>query len=502
MLVRIKKIVYNPVYARMSYDLLVALGIGAFTWLLFYLFDLPNIQLVYIFLYPVAYIAANIIFGIYSRYKTASTFIKSIIIVCSAVVSPFLFYALGVFAPSLIVISLFTAILSILPRFFFNFYSRDKNKLFNILIHKKLPILVVGGAGYIGSHVIKKLLANRHQVRVFDKFIYGENSLKEFCGDKNLEILKGDTSDIYSLTLALNNVQAVIHLAGLVGDPACSIDDKLTRHINIISTRMLKETIKAYKIPKFIFASSCSVYGLVSEKVNENSSLNPVSLYAKTKIDSEQELLNEQHDDFHPTILRFATVYGHSPRMRFDLVANLFVAQAYNDGIITLTGADQWRPFIHVADVAEAIVKTFEAPPAKVSRQIFNVGDNSQNITIGDLAKLVSEIVGKDKNDNPVRIISKNDIGDKRNYSVSFDKIFKILDFKSSIVLEQGLREVYSNLKKGVYSKYYKDSIYSNFEVAKDLKDEFYSPDYQRTHYSLISDKDQKSSIDVEPKRR
>jgi nucleoside-diphosphate-sugar epimerase len=174
-----------------------------------------------------------------------------------------------------------------------------------------MPVLVVGGGGYIGNHVVEKLIESGNKVRVFDKFYYGEKVKNDMEKISNVEVIEGDVSDLYSLTIALENVKSVVHLAGIVGDPASSIDKNLTRHINIVTTRMLKETVKAFRIPRFIFASSCSVYGASENIVDENASLNPVSLYAQTKIDSEKELLNDPYDYFQPTILRFATVFGH-----------------------------------------------------------------------------------------------------------------------------------------------------------------------------------------------
>lgn len=201
-----------------------------------------------------------------------------------------------------------------------------------------------------------------------DTFRYGKRVFAELADHPSFELMQGDVSDIYKLTLAMQRVSSVIHLAGIVGDPTCAVDPTVTRHVNIISTRILKESAKASAVKRFIFASSCSVYSSSLKEVNESSKLNPVSLYAQTKIDSEKELLQDTHDNFHPVILRFATVFGHSRKPRFDFVANLFVSQAYLDGKITLTRGELWRPFIHVNDVARAVVLALKAPNAIVSR--------------------------------------------------------------------------------------------------------------------------------------
>ena len=351
---------------------------------------------------------------------------------------------------------------------------------------KQRPVLVVGGGGYIGTHVVEMLLDSNHKVRVFDKFVFGREVLGDLENHPNLEVIEGDVSNIYLLTLALRDTQAVIHLAGLVGDPASSLDDNLTQHFNIVSTRILLESVKALRIPRFIFASSCSVYGASDEKVNELSDLNPVSSYAKSKIDSENEILGSQGDYFHPTILRFATVFGHSRRARFDLVTNLFTAQAFNHGKITVFGSEQWRPLIHVSDIAEAIMTVLEAPVEKISRQVFNVGDDDLNITVGELARVVAKVVSRDKTGRKVDITVDDDIEDVRNYRVSFEKIQKTLGFRAQIGIQEGILEVASSLKNGVYERPYLASMYSNVQMTKLIQDEFYSKEYRENHLSIL----------------
>lgn len=328
-------------------------------------------------------------------------------------------------------------------------------------------VLVTGGAGYIGTHVVEQLLKKKYKVRIYDQFIFGTKPISDLKRNKNLEIVRGDIGELSKLLLACRNVDFIVHLAGLVGDPACAIDRDLTLQNNIVATRMMKELAKSFKAKKFIFASSCSVYGSSEKKVNEKSKLNPVSLYAKTKIDSEKEILGDKSKDLHPTILRFATVFGHSRRPRFDLVANFFTAQAYNNGLITVTGSDQWRPFVYVGDLAKAIIKIIEAPLIKVDRQIFNVGDNKLNITIENLAKLVQSVVKKDKKGNDVQISINDKQGDKRNYLVSFNRIKQILRFSAETNLEMGIEEIHTHFKKKTYRKDFKDRIYSNVEMTK-----------------------------------
>ena len=485
----VKEIIYDPVRARIAYDLVIAIFSLGFCWSLFTLFAFPTVSPYVLFLYPCIYVSLNHLFGVYGPLKTAHIVLKTLALLGSSITALMLFVFVGQPPLILILATVFVSMLTVIPRVFFNFGNTfHKNTYIDTIVHDKLPVLVVGGGGYIGTHVVEKLLQAGFKVHVFDKFIYGKEVLSDFAKNKNLELIEGDISDIYSLTLALTDVQAVIHLAGLVGDPACALDDKLTRHINIVSTRMLKESVKAFRIPRFIFASSCSVYGSSEDEVNETSLLNPVSLYARTKIDAENEIMQDQFDLFHPTVLRFSTVFGHSKKPRFDLVANFFAAQAYHDGIITVTGSNQWRPFVHVADVADAVVRVVQAPKEKVSRQVFNVGDDRLNITIGDLAKVVASVIKKSKKGKKVKILVKNDVADRRNYHVSFSKIKNTLGFEARNMLKEGIEEIYAHFKKGTYKKPYKDSYYSNVEMAKQMKTEFYSNDYQKTHFSLMAD--------------
>jgi nucleoside-diphosphate-sugar epimerase len=352
------------------------------------------------------------------------------------------------------------------------------------VIGEKLPVLVVGGGGYIGTHVVAQLLAGGHRVRVFDRFFYGKQAIADFAGQPRFEVMEGDISNIYELTLALQDVGSVVHLAGIVGDPACSVDDQLTRHINIVNTRMLKESVKAFGIPRFVFASSCSVYGASEAIVAEGSKLNPVSLYARTKIDSEQELLSDTYDLFHPTILRFATVFGHSRRMRFDLVVNLFVAQAYINGVITVKGSGQWRPFVHVSDLGWAVKTVIEAPIPLVSRQVFNVGGDELNITIGELAELVAGVVSKDRRGRKVKVTIDDSIDDQRNYHVSFERIASQLKFAPEIGLRDGIAEMHRAFLSKTYVHDYRDQIYSNVEMTKLIQKEFRSRDFRQSHFT------------------
>jgi nucleoside-diphosphate-sugar epimerase len=300
----------------------------------------------------------------------------------------------------------------------------------------------------------------------------------------NFELIEGDATDIMKLTMALNGASAVVHLGGLVGDPACALDEQFTRHANVIATRMVKEVARSFGIPRFVFASSCSVYGINDKEVNEKSEPNPVSLYARTKIDSERELLSSQEKGFDVTVLRFATVFGHSRRPRFDLVANLFTAQGMVEGKLLLMGPKQWRPFVHVRDLARAIVMVLKAEPEKVRGQVFNVGDKRLNMTIGQLAERVREHVALER---PVEVVTKEEFADARNYAVSFEKIHKVLGFSAETLLDDGIQEMIEEFKKGTYG-HYKAETYSNVRTTQKALADFRDPQVASKLYRPLAE--------------
>lgn len=488
---RFRRFLLDPWVSRVSYDGLVVFAIAAVIWITFTLFSVPVYSLLVVVALPIIVAAVNQALGLYSTHTLAKLPVKMVLLITSVTLSVGIFGVFTQFSLSLILTGLFSVSALIFPRLLFNVKALTGGNSFSqalqVMYRPHFPVLVVGGGGYIGSHVVEQLLKAGHHVRVLDSFIYGQNALADLKDNPNLEIIEGDVTDIFQVTQALQDVKAVVHLAGIVGDPACSLDDNLTHHVNVVSTRLLREAVKAFKVPRFIFASSCSVYGSNEHIVNETSELNPVSLYARTKIGSEQELLGDMYDAFHPTILRFATVFGHSRRMRFDLVTNLFTAQAYYNGEITVTGGDQWRPFIHVADVARAILLALEAPIEKVSRQIFNVGDDSLNFTIENVGREVVDIVKTKKGNKTPKITVKDFVDDRRNYSVSFHKINQVLGFKAEHTLASGITEMYDHMRAGTYRKPHTDFIYSNLEMTKAVKKKFDTEEYRQKHFSVLA---------------
>jgi nucleoside-diphosphate-sugar epimerase len=425
-----------------------------------------------LWLLPILLLAVNYLFGIYTRFRMLHGKHKAVILVCSLSIVAVLGIAASN-APSLVCLWAFiTAGPLILPRIILALpYGRHKQLIKNV-INQKGPVLVVGGAGYIGTHVVDLLLREGRAVRVLDRLMYGKQALADFLGHPHFELIEGDATDIARLTQAMKDVSAVIHLAGLVGDPACAVDQDFTRHTNIISTRMIKDVAQAMGVYRFIFASSCSVYGVSDKEIKEGDPLNPVSLYAETKIDSERELLYSVRDDFFVTILRFATVFGHSRRPRFDLVANLFTAQAMTDGIISIVGPNQWRPFIHVRDLARAVNIVLKTDAPLVQGQIFNVGDKRLNMTIGQLGERVRDIVSRER-DVEMRVTENEQ--DRRNYAVSFDKIRSFLGFEASMLADEGIREMVGHFKQGTYRDY-REEVYSNLAMTKEAVGYFQDP--------------------------
>lgn len=289
--------------------------------------------------------------------------------------------------------------------------------------HQHHVVLVTGGAGYVGSLLVRRLLRKGYTVRVLDSLLYGDHAIRALHNHPEYELAEGDFRDPDVVRSALRGVDAVVHLGAIVGDPACAIDDVFTIDTNFNATRTLTQACKHVGISRFIFASTCSVYGASDGSLDEQSALNPVSLYANTKIASEDLLLSEFSDKFSPVILRFGTAYGVSHRPRYDLVVNLLTARAVMDGVITVHGGDQWRPFIHVEDIGKAVEAALEAPLERMAGEVFNVGSTELNFKIGEIGRIIQEIV-------PSAQVEINDeIIDRRNYYVNFNKLQQQVGF-------------------------------------------------------------------------
>ena len=321
-------------------------------------------------------------------------------------------------------------------------------------------ILVVGGAGYLGSILVRDLLDKGYFVRILDNFIYGKKSIKDIENNKSLEIKEGDLRNIETIVSSLHDIDAVILLAAIVGDPASKARPSQTIETNLLAAQALASACKIQHINRFIYASTCSVYGQGDGMLDENSPLNPVSLYARTKITSEKIIMDMADKSFSPTILRMGTLYGYSPRMRFDLVVNTMTLKAFLENEVQVFGGEQWRPLLNVNDAADAYIKCLESLIDLSGNQIFNVGSESQNYKIIEIGKLVKDSL-KD-----IKIhIEKANI-DVRDYRVSFRNISEKLNFIPKFNIKDAVKEIYENLQNGkiknplskVYYNHYFDS--------------------------------------------
>jgi nucleoside-diphosphate-sugar epimerase len=347
-------------------------------------------------------------------------------------------------------------------------WAKDAFEKSFTVVSNKIPaqrpirkVLVVGGAGYIGSGLVRDLIQDGYRVRVLDSLIYGDEAIRDLNGHPSFELLRGDFRHITPVVKAVKGVDAVIHLGAIVGDPACAVNEEETLETNLAATRLLADVCRASNVSRVLFASTCSVYGAAEETVDERSWLNPVSLYAATKIDSEKVLLGAKGRDFHPVILRLATAFGWSHRPRFDLVVNVLTAKAAVENKIVIFNGKQWRPFIHVLDISRAFRACLTAPLDLVSGEIFNAGSNQMNYTLQELAEVMQSL-------QPGLAVEYVNNNDARDYRVSFDKIRNRLGFDCKTTLEAGIHEIQQELRAGKVDDY-RHSRYSNLQLVQEM---------------------------------
>lgn len=320
-----------------------------------------------------------------------------------------------------------------------------------------MMILVTGGAGYIGAVAVRALLDKGFAVRVLDKLLYGESSLDEVRNQ--VDIVQGDICTLDEAIL--EDISAVIHLAGLSNDPTAEFNPEANRRMNTIATRALAEACKRKRIRRFIFASSCSIYdrGLMAEDVlqDENSPVQPMAAYALSKFAAEQALLEMTDDQFQPTILRQGTVYGWSPRMRYDLVVNTFVKSAYETGRLTVhCGGEMWRPLVDVTDVANCYLACLEADLKLVGGQIFNV--SQKNYRILELAHWVKKALHGLRD---VEIDVQYGTQQARSYRVSTRKIETILGFRPVVTVEDSAHNMAQKIRAGITADFNNPRYYN-----------------------------------------
>lgn len=306
-------------------------------------------------------------------------------------------------------------------------------------------ILVTGAGGYIGTMMVGYLLSRGHRVAGLDRFYFGKDLLgPEVLNNQRFTLVQKDIRDLASEDF--KGIEAVVDLAGLSNDPTCDLKPNLTYNINFKGGVNVAEAAKAAGVPRFIYSSSCSVYGQGGGMaLTESSEVNPQSYYARGKVDVEKRLQELADSQFGVTILRNATVYGLSKRMRFDLVINLMTMKAWKDRrIFILGGGKQWRPLVHVMDVVRAFEAVIDAPAEKVAGQIFNVGSSEQNYQVFQIANIIKDMLPQ------IEIIQVPDDPDRRTYNVNFDKITSSLGYKVKFTARDGVKEILEALSYGV----------------------------------------------------
>jgi nucleoside-diphosphate-sugar epimerase len=311
-----------------------------------------------------------------------------------------------------------------------------------------MKVLVTGGAGYIGSVLVRQLLNKGYQVRAFDILKFGGEALYDVMLNPDFEFMLGDVRNSVEVKKALEGIDAIAHLAAIVGDPACKKYSDEAKETNWKASVALFDAAEQAGVKRFVFASTCSNYGKMPDPdsfVTETSALNPVSLYAELKVKFEKYLLEEKKDsNICSTALRFSTVYGFSPRIRFDLTVNEFTRNAAINGEQEIWGAQFWRPYCHVDDLARAVVLVLETADEKVRANVFNVGSTEENYNKGMIIEEVCKVVPNVK----VHFVESTE--DPRDYRVNFDKIKNELGYTITKKVPQGVKEIYTLLKTGI----------------------------------------------------
>jgi nucleoside-diphosphate-sugar epimerase len=307
--------------------------------------------------------------------------------------------------------------------------------------------LVTGGSGYIGALLVRELREAGGEVRVLDSLLHGQEEIAAEQERAGVQVIRADIRDDEARARALQGADAVVHLAAIVGDPACARDPEVSNEVNVQATRALVENANAAGVQRLVFASTCSNYGRMADPtvpIAEDGELRPVSLYAEQKVGMEQLILGGGNGSSptatRPTCLRFATVYGVGRRMRFDLTVNEFTRELWADRELEVFGEQFWRPYIHVRDAARAVLTVLQAPPEEVAGEVFNAGRSGENYRKLDL---VQEI-GKQIDRGRVSYVHRDE--DPRDYKVSFEKIRERLGFETLMTVPDGIAEILAAL--------------------------------------------------------
>lgn len=308
-----------------------------------------------------------------------------------------------------------------------------------------MRVAIAGGAGYIGALLAEELLEEGHDVVALDLLIHGQEDVAEGLGRLGVELIPGDVRDAEARRQALSGADALVHLAAIVGDPACSRDPELSHEVNVEASGELVEDARGLGVERLVFASTCSNYGRMADPnvpIDEGGELRPVSLYAEQKVAIERGLLEGPSDGLAATCLRFATVYGVAPRMRFDLTINEFTRDLWAERTLEVFGELFWRPYIHARDAARAAALVLRSPRDDVAGQVFNAGHSEENYRKLDLAEMILSRLGRGE----VEYVHRDE--DPRDYKVSFEKIARELGFEPQMRVADGIDEIVSALEE------------------------------------------------------
>jgi len=330
---------------------------------------------------------------------------------------------------------------------------------------------VPGGAGYIGSVLTPTLLAAGYRVRVFDALLYGNTgTLAGVLEDDGFEFIHGDVRSQQQVRDAMEGVTDVVLLAALVGDPVCKRNPDLASQTNLNGARNVVAAAAEADVGRFVFASTCSNYGLREDDTpaTERDEVHPLSLYAETKVEMERELLGTNGFSFSPTVLRVATAYGISPRMRFDLTVSEFTRALALKQELEVYDADTWRPYCHVADISAAILRVLEAPEDAVRGEVFNVGGDESNHTKRSIVAAAFDAL--ERRGETGQVTWAEGGADARNYRVAFDKIHERLGFEPRHTVHRSIDRLVEAIASGMFADVEERSLaYRNYELTADV---------------------------------
>ena len=311
-----------------------------------------------------------------------------------------------------------------------------------------MRVTVTGGLGYIGACAVEEIANAGNEVRILDSLLHSQEDIASHFESQGVELVRGDVRDEDARKQAFEGADAVVHLAAIVGDPACAKDPELSNDVNINGSRGVVASAQEAGVGRLIFASTCSNYGKMSDPtvpITEDGELAPVSLYAEQKVEIEKSLLDGDFGDLKPTCLRFATVYGVAPRMRFDLTVNEFTRDLWADRELEVFGEQFWRPYVHVRDAGRGVALVLGSDLDKVAGRVFNVGHSDENYRKLDLVEIITGQLGRGN----VSYVSKNE--DPRDYKVGFERIKDELGFEPAQRVPEGIAELIEALAEGAF---------------------------------------------------